>query len=388
MDQKLKIFGVWLASLLILLNILTYSNTQVYSQVSNDKNNKNGIRDNRGYTSTVIQYDKNKNCATDLSKRPNVTAYLTYFNCGHVTTDDKNKTTTRQFTLITEENHTIPISDIGHKFHAWTFNGTVPGPTMRMTEGDLVKITLINSPNSNHSHSLHMHSIHSGIMDGVVGQGGMILPGKNYTYTFIAQPYGVYPYHCHVEPVEDHTNRGLYGMMIIDPKQPRKPMHEMAMLMNGYDMNYTHEGGKIFALPPLDKNDPTKLIDNGQPDRKNDIYTVNGIAFAYRDHPIQLKQGEPYRIYLVNMLDFDLINSFHLHGMVFNYIPSGTTTVPEYKSDIVTQTVGDRGILEYKAGVPGQYMFHAHQTEFTGKGWMGMFNVTAVAPKNNNINKI
>ena len=70
-------------------------------------------------------------------------------------------------------------------------------------------------------------------------------------------------------------------MFIIDPKQPRIPMHEMAMLMNGYDMNYTHEGGS-FALPTLDKQDPTKLVNNGLPDRHNDIYTVNGEGFVYK----------------------------------------------------------------------------------------------------------
>jgi manganese oxidase len=386
LDQKVKIFGVLMASLLILFNFLNYSHNEVYSQVSNNKNNKNGIKDNRGYTATVLQYDKMKNCTNNLSERPNATQYLTYFNCGHVTINDKTKTTTRKFTLIVEENHTIPISTLGHEFHAWTYNGTVPGPTMRMTEGDMVKITVINSPNSKHSHSLHMHSIHSGAMDGMMGPGGMIQPGKNFTYIFTAQPFGLYPYHCHVDPVEDHINRGLYGMFIIDPKQPRMPMHEMAMLMNGYDMNYTHEGGS-FALPVLDKKDPTHLIDNGLPDRHNDIYTVNGEGFVYRDHPIYLKQGEWYRIYLTNMLDFDLINSFHLHGMVFNYFPAGTSTKPDYKNDIVTQTVGDRGILEFKAGFPGVYMFHAHQSEFTGKGWMGYFNVTAPV-KNNHINKI
>ena len=380
-----------MASLLILFNFLNYSYNEVYSQTSNIKNNKNGIRDNRGYTATVLQYDKMKNCTNNLSERPNETQYLTYFNCGHVTTNDKTKTTTRQFTLIAEENHTIPISTIGHKFHAWTYNGTVPGPTMRMTQGDHIQITLINSKDSKHDHSIHMHSIHAGLMDGVPGASGasgMVKPGQNFTYSFIAQPYGLYPYHCHVDPVEDHVNRGLYGMFIIDPPQPRKPMHEMAMLMNGYDMNYTHEGGS-FALPKLDLRDPTNLVPNGLPDRHNDIYTVNGEGFVYRDHPIHLIQGQWYRIYLTNMLDFDLINSFHLHGMMFNYFPAGTSTKPAFTNDIVTQTVADRGILEFQAGFPGLYMFHAHQSEFTGKGWMGYFNVTAAPPiKHNHLNKI
>lgn len=115
------------------------------------------------------------------------------------------------------ENKTVDIMDGGYKFKAWTFNGTVPGPTMRVTEGDLVRITLINPESNTHSHSLHMHSIHPAAMDGVEGE-GIVAPGKSFTYEFVAQSFGVYPYHCHVAPVADHVKRGLYGMLIIDPK--------------------------------------------------------------------------------------------------------------------------------------------------------------------------
>ncbi len=366
-----------MTSLLILFDFLNYSYNNIYSQTGNTiKDNINGIRGDRGYTATVLQYDKMKGCNNNLNERPNATQYLTYFNCGHVTTNDQNKTTTRQFTLLVEENHTIPISTMGHEFYAWTFNGTVPGPTMRMTEGDVVKITVINSPNSKHPHSLHMHSLQ-------LGTGDIIAPGKNITHTFTIKPYGLYPYHDHVDPIEDHINRGTYGMFIVDPKQPRIQMHEMAMLMNGYDMNYTHEGGS-FASPILDKHDSTKLANNGLPARHNDIYTANGMAFVYRDHPIHLIQGQWYRIYLTNMLDFDLIDSFNLNGMMFNYIPEGTSTKPDFKSDIVTQTVGDRGIIEFKAGFPGVYMFGAPQPKFNEEGWMGYFNVTAAAAAANN----
>jgi hypothetical protein len=108
------------------------------------------------------------NCAKNMDDRPNPLEYLTYFNCGHVT-QYKNGTLLRQFSLVISENNDIPISDIDTKdpvlFHAWTFNDTIPGPTMRMTEGDHVQITVYNSESSQHPHSLHMHSIHSGIME-------------------------------------------------------------------------------------------------------------------------------------------------------------------------------------------------------------------------------
>jgi manganese oxidase len=327
---------------------------------------------NMGTPISVQSYDKLKNCAIDQRTPTNGITYLTHFSCGQVTTF-QNGTTLRHFTIIAKENVTVPISNTGLKLEAWTYNGSIPGPTMRMTEGDQIQITLINSKDSKHPHSMHMHSIHAGAMDGVPGasgDSGMVLPGQSYTYRFIAQPFGVYPYHCHVEPIDQHINNGLYGMMIIDPKTPRPKMTEMVMLMNGYDLNYSKEG--VDRLPTVQEV-KTGLPENGH---GNQVYTVNGVAFEYSDHPIHLVTGQPYRIYLVNMLEFDPINNFHLHGNLFQYYPSGTSLTPDYKNDIVSLMQGDRGIMEFNYAYPGTYMFHAHKTEFTMKGWMGMFDVT------------
>jgi manganese oxidase len=373
------------------------------------------------------QYDKIKNCTTDLSKKPTPVEYLTYFNCGHVSKDESGRTI-RQFTLIVEENQKIPVTYEGHMLDAWTFNGTIPGPTIRVTEGDLVRIRVINSNENSNPHSLHTHSIHYAKNDGVsMGgyPGGAISPGRSFTYEFVAQPYGVYPYHCHVDPIADHINRGLYGMMIIDPLEPRPQMTEMAMLLNGYDLDLDLEGPT--KIPPAalfqtleDSNmtegmtenetsteanmtedmtenetsteanttlvssdmesadteeDESSGEDDGGEDRVNEIYTVNGKAFDYMMNPIVLQTGKPYRIFLVNMLEFDLVNSFHLHGAMFNYYTAGTDETADYNTDIVSLSQGDRGIMEFTYAYPGTYMFHAHQTEFTDLGWMGLFDV-------------
>jgi FtsP/CotA-like multicopper oxidase with cupredoxin domain len=331
--------------------------------------------------SSLSSVPEGKNCATDLSKQPNAIEYLTYFNCGHVNTF-KNGTTFREFSLITSENNTIPISDVGSNdpvlFNAWAFNGTIPGPTMRMTEGDHIKITVFNSNSSTHAHSLHMHSIHSGEMDGMMGPAGTIPPGGHFTYNFIASPFGVYPYHCHVEPVTTHINHGLYGMMIIDPKTPRPAAKEMVMMMNGYNLVDDYAPSmSTQSRPPTAVELRANFSDATKPDEgvDNQIYTVNGAAFIYRDHPIDLVTGQPYRIYLVNMLEFDPVNSFHIHGNMFEYYPAGTGTNPSYLTDILTLAQGDRGMLEFTYDKPGMYMFHAHKNEFTNLGWMGMFNV-------------
>jgi manganese oxidase len=338
---------------------------------------------------SVQDYDKQKNCTTDLDKRPTSIEYLTHFNCGRVS-EGSNGQTIREFTLIVEENQNITISNTGHYFDAWTFNGTVPGPTMRMTEGDLIRINVINSKDSKHTHSLHMHSIHTAEMDGVatpsssssqddkmesvggIYKSGMILPGRNFTYEFVAQPYGNYPYHCHVSPVADHINRGLYGMMIIDPKEPREQRTEMVMTMNGYDMDYEMEGPVTPLSMAVMRGEEVRQEDE---ERDNEIYTVNGKAFDYMDHPIPLNVGEKYRIYLLNMVEFDLINSFHLHGDMISYIPAGTQYEASQVNDIIELGQANRGVVEFEYDNPGRYMFHAHVQEFTDLGWMGLFDV-------------
>ena len=356
------------------------------------------------------EYDKIKNCTTNLSKKPTPVEYLTHFNCGHISKDESGKTV-RQFTLIVEENQKIPITYEGHIFEGWTFNGTIPGPTIRVTEGDLVRIRVINSNENTHAHSLYSQPTHYVKNNAftMTGQpGGTISPGRSFTYEFVAGPYGVYPYYCHVEPMADHINRGLYGMMIIDPKEPRPRMTEMAMLLNGYDLDLDLEGP--ITLPPVDSIDGVEtnmplnsssnnntnagtnmsnMNDGSVPSipesgnsksasrekRVNEIYTVNGKAFDYMMNPIVLHTGELYRVYIVNMLEFDSVNSIHVHGAMFDYYSAGTNKTADYLTDIVTLTNGDRGIMEFTYHYPGTYMFHAHQTLFTDLGWMGLFDV-------------
>ncbi|HEU5119988.1 MAG TPA: multicopper oxidase domain-containing protein, partial [Candidatus Nitrosocosmicus sp.] len=267
--------------------------------------------------------------------------YLRNFNYGH-TTVLPNGTTLREFTLIASDREIKEVSP-GVFYNVWTFNGTIPGPTIRATEGDKIRINLIN--NGSKPHSLHTHGIHPAEMDGVFD---MIGPKGKFTYEFTAEPYGVYPYHCHMTPLEEHITHGLYGVMIIDPKTPRPPADEMVMVMNGYDTDF---------------------------DTENNFYTVNGIPYYYMHNPIQIQKNEPIRVYLVNMLEFDPINNFHLHANMFNYFPSGTSKTPVELNDIVTMSQGERGILEFKYKYPGNYMFHAHKTEFAEKGWMGIFQV-------------
>lgn len=280
------------------------------------------------YTISTVEFDPEK--------------YLREFNYGRVTILE-NGQTLREFTIIAEDDKVQEIAP-GVFFNVWTFNGTVPGPTIRATEGDLVRINFIN--NGSKEHTMHFHGIHRAEMDGVfeiVGSGG-----GRFTYEFEAGPVGVHPYHCHVMPLEEHIAHGLYGVFIVDPKEGRPPADEMVMVLNGLDTDF---------------------------DAENNFYAANTIPFYYQHHPIQINTNQLVRIYVVNMVEFDPINNFHLHGNLYHYYPTGTDTVPSFYTDMITLSQTERGIMEFEYKYPGKYLFHAHKVEFSEKGWVGLFLV-------------
>ena len=252
----------------------------------------------------------------------------------------------REWTLVAGDKE-IEVAP-GIHYPAWTYNGRVPGPTLRCREGELLRVRFVNA--SEHPHTIHFHGLHPAEMDGVPGIGdGLIPTGGETTYAFDARPFGVHLYHCHAGPLAEHIARGLYGAFIVDPKQGRSDADELLMVMNGFNTNFDAEG--------------------------NQVYGVNTVAFHYVDEPIAVKRSSPVRIYLANLLEFDPINSFHIHANFFNYYPTGTSLTPIEFTDTIIQGQAQRAILELEFPDDGDYMFHAHKTEFAELGWMGFFRV-------------
>ncbi len=293
-------------------------------------------------------------------------AFLADFDYGTVS-QLENGQTLREYRIVAIDRE-IEIAP-GLFFPAWTYNGRVPGPNIRATEGDRVRIDFFNG--GSHPHTIHFHGIHSARMDGVPGIGdGMIHPGQSTIYEFDAFPFGCHLYHCHAIPLKRHIHKGLYGAFIIDPdpekysgeereiaktRNPDYPeyasFNEMVMVMNGFDTNF---------------------------DGDNEVYAANTVAFAYMNQPIQIRRDQRQRIYLINITEFDPINSIHIHANFFDYYDHGTTLKPTLKTvDTIMQCQAQRGILEFSfAGFePNRYMFHAHQSEFAELGWMGFFEV-------------
>jgi FtsP/CotA-like multicopper oxidase with cupredoxin domain len=257
--------------------------------------------------------------------------------------------TLREWTLVAGDTE-VEVAP-GVTYPAWTYNRRIPGPTLRAREGDRLRIRFVNG--SQHPHTIHFHGIHPDFMDGMPGigegrGGGMIETGGQFVYEFDAEPFGLHLYHCHVMPLAAHIAKGLYGAFIVDPAAGREPADELVMVMNGFDTDF---------------------------DGENDIYAVNSIPFHYVERPIRVKRGELVRIYLVNLLEYDQINSFHVHANFFDYYPTGTRLEPTEYTDTIVQGQGQRGVLELRFPYAGKFMFHAHKTEFAELGWLGFFEV-------------
>ncbi len=284
-------------------------------------------------------------------------AFLTAWNFNDLPADQRAKyyreemresgTLLREYWIYATDD-TVEVAP-GVFYAAWSYNGQVPGPTIRATEGDTVRIHFINS--GTRAHTAHFHGFHPSAMDGAESE-QFVQPGESFTYEFVAEPVGTHLYHCHSTPLKKHIEKGLYGMFIVDPKGGLPPAdQEFIMLMNAFDTDF---------------------------DGENDVYAVNTVAFAYAKRPIQVRAGEKVRIFLANMVENDAINSLHIHGNFFRVFPTGTLNASTHYTDIVELAQAERTRIEVEFKFPGRYMFHAHQTEFSELGWMGFFEVEQV----------
>jgi nitrite reductase (NO-forming) len=226
----------------------------------------------------------------------------------------------------------------GQFVKVWAYGGSVPGPVIRATVGDRVRISMANRTGM--AHSVHFHGAHDVMQDGL----GRVASGESSVYEFEAGPAGLHPYHCHVPPYSAHLRKGMYGAMIVDPAEPRPSAHEFVLCLCGFDTDG---------------------------DGRNDLYAWNGIAGYYDRFPLKVPVGELVRIYLVNMVDPDPIASFHLHAQTFDLYRSGTSQSPQEHTDIVSLGPTERAILEFRLPRRGRYMFHPHQSHMAERGAMG-----------------
>ncbi|MFN9576449.1 MAG: multicopper oxidase domain-containing protein [Gemmatimonadota bacterium] len=221
-----------------------------------------------------------------------------------------------------------------------TYNGTIPGPILRCTEGDAVVVRCRNLGAV--PHTVHFHGRHGAQADGWEP----VPAGGEATYRFTAAPFGVHPYHCHVGHHDDHVLAGMHGVLIVDPREGRAPAHEFVLALSG------HQPGA---------------------DGRAAVYTWNGVAGLFAREPLKVPVGELVRVYLVNACLTDAAASFHLHAATFDVYRTGTRRAPDEHTDVVTLGPMERAILEFRLPTRGRYLFHPHQPWMARRGATGWF---------------
>lgn len=252
----------------------------------------------------------------------------------HITKDG-----TKEFTLVAEPHIWNPIKGVVAK--AWTFNGQVAGPTIRVTEGDKVKINLVNKlsePTTIHWHGLHLPNDMDGVPD--VTQSA-VQPGQSFTYEFTASHPGTFMYHSHYDDMKQ-VGSGLYGAFIIDPKNPgseTKYNHDYTMILSGFHVNSTMED-------------------------EEDYFTIDGRSYPDTP-PMVVKKDETVRIRLIN-IDPTEYHTMHLHGMDFQVIAKdGHPSSNSQEMNTLSIGPGETYDIAFKADAVGTWAFHCHVLDHT-----------------------
>lgn len=253
----------------------------------------------------------------------------------------------------------------GVTFNYWTFNGTVPGPFLRVREGDMVELTLKNSPTSIHHHSIDLHA--------VTGPGGgatvtNTAPGESKTFTFKALNPGLYVYHCATPNVASHMTHGLYGLILIEPKEGLPKVDREFYVMQG-EFYSTGDLGKkglqIFDAQKMLDGQPQYIVFNGR---------LNGAVGK-----MNIKTGESVRLFVGNG-GVNLISSFHIIGEIFDRvypeaaIGSASSVLQNVQSTIIP--AGGASIVELKFDVPGKYILVDHALARLDRGAWGTIMAT------------
>jgi len=234
---------------------------------------------------------------------------------------------------MTAKETAVVVEGSGTTYKAWTFNGQFPGPVVRVTEGDTIKFTLENPKTNTYPHAMDFHAAEIDFLQNYRA----INPGETISYTFVAKKPGIFFYHCGAPPMIQHVARGMFGAVIVDPKN--------AAAWPKADREYVLIQSEFFKNP----DDVQAMFD-----RKFDNVIFNGGIFKY--HPfvtgggkLDAKPGERVRIYFVNAGPNEF-SAFHPIGEIWDNV--------------------------YESGNPGNRL-NGVQTYVVGPGSAATFDVVA-----------
>jgi len=257
------------------------------------------------------------------------------------------------------------LSEMGPEitFNYWTFDGQVPGPMLRVKEGDTVKLTITNNPSSLHNHNIDLHA--------VTGPGGgasvtSVAPGETKSFTFKALNPGLYVYHCAVANVPSHMAHGMYGMILVEPEGGLPEVDKEFYVMQGefYSTGKIGQKGlQVFDTQAMLDGNPDYVVFNGR---------TGGITGK-----MKAEVGDTVRIFFGNG-GVNLISSFHVIGEIFDRVYPEGAIGGELHKNVQTTTVpaGGATIVEFDVEYPGNYILVDHALARLDKGGWGVLEVT------------
>lgn len=257
---------------------------------------------------------------------------------------------------------TMTMED-GVEYRYWTFDGDVPGRMIRVREGDTVEVEFSNNPSSTVPHNVDFHA--------ATGQGGgaaatFTAPGRTSTFSFKALQPGLYIYHCAVAPVGMHIANGMYGLILVEPKEGLPKVDKEFYIVQGDFYTKGKKGAQGLQPFDMDKavaEQPEYVVFNGH---------VGSIA---GDNALKAKAGETVRMYVGNGGP-NLVSSFHVIGEIFDkvYVEGGKLINENVQSTIVP--AGGSAIVEFKVDIPGSYTLVDHSIfRAFNKGALGQLKV-------------
>ncbi|HVY71656.1 MAG TPA: copper-containing nitrite reductase [Verrucomicrobiae bacterium] len=255
------------------------------------------------------------------------------------------------------------LSD-GVEYLFWTFGGDVPGSFIRVREGDLVEFHLNNHPSSKMPHNIDLHA--------VTGPGGgaassFTAPGHSSQFSFKALNPGLYVYHCATAPVGMHVGNGMYGLILVEPKEGLPPVSKEYYVMQGefYTAGkFGEEGLQFFDQGKAVEERPTYVVFNG------------AVGSLVGDKAITASVGETVRLFVGNGGP-NLTSSFHVIGEIFDTVyVEGGTVASQHNVQTTMVPAGGSVIVEFKVEVPGTYILVDHSLfRAFNKGALGMLKV-------------
>ncbi|MEY2880750.1 MAG: Copper-containing nitrite reductase precursor [Verrucomicrobiota bacterium] len=252
----------------------------------------------------------------------------------------------------------------GVEYTFWSYGGSVPGSFIRIREGDVVEFHLENHPSSKVPHNIDLHA--------VTGAGGgaaatFTAPGHASKFTFQALNAGLYVYHCATAPVPMHIGNGMYGLILVEPKEGMPPVDREFYVMQGEfytSGKFGEEGLQAFDLGKSIDERPPYVLFNGS------------VGSLVGDKAITAKVGEKVRIYF-GVGGPNLTSSFHVIGEIFDKVwPEGGTKFTQENVQTTMVPAGGATIVDFKVEVPGTFILVDHSlSRAFNKGALGMLKV-------------